>query len=140
MDPQVLCGRQLRNQHQGRFRPNISAAGGAETVTAVGRHPRDTASAGVLARLMQEAGQHVTPKLASCGPGFGDGGARSRYGPPGVCFAHVQLQYLPEIASLLTRGEQQCERKAAWRYRCQRDINKMFTVCAPFVSTRVYIK
>ena len=37
-----------------------------------------------LARLMQEAGQHVPPELANCGPGFGGGGGRSRYGPPGV--------------------------------------------------------
>ena len=38
-----------------------------------------------LARLMQEAGQHVPPELANCGPGFGGGrGGGSRYGPPGA--------------------------------------------------------
>ena len=49
-----------------------------------------------LARLMQEAGQHVPPELANCGPGFGGGGrgGGSRYGPPG---AHLAVP-LREIA------------------------------------------
>ena len=47
-----------------------------------------------LARLMQEAGQHVPPELANCGPGFGGGGARSRYGPPGAHSIRVQMPVL----------------------------------------------